>query len=100
MTPFELQFILHYHSSGEDIRGGDFSAPIMEETVERFIGDGLIERTSEDERATDKHPMKLKPTVKLHAFVELLCRTPLPQLVWVDPAVSEKVGLWPPNRNP
>lgn len=36
-------------------------------------------------RTTPEGLMRYQPTPLLHAFVEMLCVTPLPELRWVDP---------------
>lgn len=84
MTPLELSICLHYHSMGEDMRWcvDENGAPIRGETMDKLMADGLLVMQA---RQTPIALMQYQPTPKLHAFVAMLCATPLPVHTWADP---------------
>lgn len=77
MTPYEISIALHYHSRTDDFDHNH--GMIWEPTVKWFLEQGLLE--PEPPEAT----RRFKPTQKLHAFVEMLCETPLPIQKWIRP---------------
>lgn len=86
MTPLELEIILHYHSSPTDLPWcvDDDPAPCRDDTMNGLVGAGLLVR-ERPQNAPGRDNRQFYPTDKLHAFVEMLCSTPLPQQEWVDP---------------
>ena len=83
MSPLEIEIALHYYYSTVDFRGGDFSAPAVRDAIERFRDDyKLLEPTDSMDVYHDPH---YRLTARGHAFVEALCRTPLPVQMWVMP---------------
>jgi hypothetical protein len=91
-SPLELGILLHYHSSPEDmwwcVEG---TAPIRDQTMAGLVNQGLLERILNG--GFGDPPLRhFRPTPKLHAFVNLLCKTPLPVQKWVDPRTDEIVN--------
>lgn len=82
MTPLELSICLHYHGHCEDMPWVKESAPIKPDTMSRLVSHGLL---TLNDPAIVKTGMLYGPTDKLHAFVEMLCATPLPEHRFVDP---------------
>lgn len=85
MTPLKLEIALHYHCHSNDYRDGNFDAPAVREALAEFDAEGLLKPGT---------PTRYKPTARLHAFVELLCLTPLPVQAWIDPKQGAQ-NLWP-----
>ena len=88
MTPPEISICLHYYCSPEDMRWCVEldGAPCRDATMLGLIERGLIVDTLLDTRPDDPgRGSRFKRTEKLDAFVELLCKTPLPEKKWIDP---------------
>lgn len=51
MTPFEISIILHYYSCANDFRDGDFSAPILEPTLEKFVQEAFLRHANSGSRS-------------------------------------------------
>lgn len=79
MTPLEIEILLHYATRATDYRNGDFSAPAVRDAVERFVGAGLL--VERDPGQTPLYWMLERG----HAYVDALCKLPLPVQVWVIP---------------
>ena len=73
MTPLEIHILLHYSHSPRDFREGDFSAPIVGETITRFAKIGLLKRVPAPQ-VTPSYEIDERGKV----FVEALCTLPLP----------------------
>lgn len=80
MSPLELEICLWYHSRTTDMPWIGSGAPIVDEEMDKLISMELLERGHYKDTK-----MNYRPTPKLHAFVELLCATPLPIQKWIDP---------------
>lgn len=85
MTPLELDILLHYYSHANDWRDGDFTAPVCDETFNKFMLQGLLTRNIGDPNSGAEPNPQYRPTDRLNAFVHLLCKTPLPVQVWCHP---------------
>jgi len=80
MTPYEINVALHYHSHVDDF--SHQGAPIWDETAKWFLDNGLLVMRFHEDPA---YPRIYDPTPKLHAYVEMLCETPLPVQKWIRP---------------
>lgn len=86
MTPLELEICLWYNSRCEDMPWVMGDAPIRDRVVGELIDLGLLRETPKSDTT-----MRYGPTDKLHAFISMLCKTPLPALSWVNPVTNEHV---------
>lgn len=99
MTPLEIEILLHYHCRATDYRDGDFSAPAVKETIERFRADGLIAelifqpipKTGRGHAPAPRYAL----TERGQAMVDALCAVPLPSwepgrwiTSWLRPATA------------
>jgi hypothetical protein len=80
MSPYDIEILLHYHSRTDDWSGPSAGNALHRETMRRFVQDGLLSRCEEPAASRD-----YEPTERLHAYVEGLCRVPLPVQRWVVP---------------
>jgi hypothetical protein len=83
MSPLEINVLLHYYCCRTDYRDGDFSAPAVQDAIERFRDThNLLEPTHSMDVYHDQH---YQITERGSAFVEALCNMPLPVKTWVIP---------------
>jgi hypothetical protein len=87
MTPLKIEILLHYYCSPEEYREGDLSAPAVEEAIEWFLDNGLLELA--DHRDKEKCGGSFRATDRAKALIEAWCNTPLPVSVWVIPERAE-----------
>lgn len=80
MTPFEISIMLHYATSSNDFRDGDFSAPILPGTLQKLAAEELLEGSCFG--PGDPH---FHITPRGAAYVDHLCAMPLPVCKWVLP---------------
>ncbi len=88
MTPLELQICLHYHTHVEEMQWIFSGAPITEQTMDDLVHLDLLKRNPKYKQG--KGAVQFLPTEKLHAYVEILCETPLPIQKWIDPRKDAK----------
>lgn len=81
MTPYEIEVFLHHAASSAPFPRAD--APIYPETVEGLIRSNLLARYGE----------AFRPTAFGMAFREMLCATPLPQILTVDPRTGDRIEV-------
>ncbi len=79
MTPLEISIVLHYHTTVTDMPWVLSDAPVRDQVVNGLIENGLIERAGPGDKTI------YVPTEKCRQFALMLCRTPLPQVAWIDP---------------
>jgi hypothetical protein len=86
-SPAELAVIIWYHSHVDDCGkcNDDVSFPGI--TFSNLVEAGLLIDTINHKQQDTRQ--RFKPTDKLHAYVEILCATPLPVQKWVE-GVKEK----------
>jgi hypothetical protein len=48
MTPLQIEILLHYHSRPNDFNEGDFRAPAVYETIQKFAEDKALVLCSRD----------------------------------------------------
>lgn len=84
MSPLELAILMHYYWSPNDFRDGDFTAPMVRATIERF--------RDQDELLCLNHGGVGDATYKLtqrgRVFLDHLMAQPLPVQAWVMPNVD------------
>ena len=78
MTPNDIDVLLHYHVSLRLHERAD--APAVEEAVQRFLRDGILEHNGDF----------YDTTARGKAWVEMILRVPYPRLEWVEKWVDEK----------
>lgn len=87
MTPLQIGICLHYHSMVDDDPWLESGAAIVAETFRAFVQNGLLEETM-----GPKAKRRFDPTPRLHAYISLLCGTPLPEMAWMDPRTKEAIN--------
>lgn len=80
MTPLELKLLLHYHLS-RDLYPLS-TRYIKEATRDMFVAELII--ANEDTRG-------YKTTAKGAALIAMLCQTPMPEQVYIDPRTGERI---------
>lgn len=79
MCPLEIEILLWYYTRANDYRDGDFSAPAVRETIDRFRGeDGLIAPTVAPTNGEQKVERAYRLTDRGQAYVNALMALPLP----------------------
>ncbi len=88
MTPLEIEILMHYACKADDYRDGDHSAPAVKDALNRFTGDEALLR-HEGFRPEKFGDGRLKAryavTPRARAYLEALCKVPLPQERWMLP---------------
>lgn len=82
MSPLEISICLHYHSTPGDDPWLALNAPIKDNVMGKLVIAGLLERLVNGGINELPH---FRATAKLHAYVNMLCLSPLPQQAWIDP---------------
>lgn len=75
MTPNDLEIILHCHTCA--LPHPRLHAAAVREAIEKFLADGLIERTTDQEEI-------YRTTERGVAWVTMLLVTPYPKRAWID----------------
>ena len=89
MSPLQIKILLHYHYSPYDYRNGDFSAPAVREAIDAFRDvSGLLRWRSGEEKLMEPGATYAL-TERGQAYVEQICRVPLPVQVWTYPKEAE-----------
>lgn len=86
-TPLHIELMIHYCCSCSPFPRAD--APAVIDYTRQLIECGLVEETADDPRRN------YRATPMGEAFLELVCRTPLPRLAWVAP--TGEVIAYSPN---
>lgn len=79
-TPLHIELMIHYRCSAA--RFARPEAPAVIDYTQELIAHGLVEPVLEPRQ----YPHDYRATEKGEAFLEMICRTPLPRLAWVTPA--------------
>lgn len=83
MTPFRIQFLLHYHCQVADFP--HLNSPYGKETAEEFLKLGLIERLESNAAG-----IQYGPNIEaLDAYVKALTEVPLPTKRWIVESLTE-----------
>ena len=97
MSPLEIEILLHYYYCPGDYQNGDFSAPAVEDAIERFRDvHNLLEPTQSMDVHHDPH---YRITERGRVFVEALCNMPLPIKTWVMPKRGVAGQFTEPNSD-
>ena len=89
MVPYEIDILLWYHTRAEDHPDLYRRPPIWPETIRRFVDEGLLWCSTEDERNHPTHPMAYQMLPRGNAYCDALQAVPLPRSTWVID--------WPPS---
>ena len=82
MSPYEIEILLSLHCSPAEL--SQAKTPLLDRTLHDFENEGLI--------APYKRESGWTTTPKGAAFVDMLCATPLPKQIWVDPRTEKAIG--------
>lgn len=74
MTPYQIEILIHHHASRA--RFSRDAAPLYAPTVKAFIDDDIL---------TTRPDGSIGTTERGNALVSMLCSTPYPKKMWVDP---------------
>ena len=80
MTPFEVEFLLHYHCSDDEFRHSN--SPAGQEAIEKFIKAGILYKR-EDGTHFAIH-------IALDLYIKEILSVPLPVQTWVMPSNTTK----------
>lgn len=87
MSPLQIKILLHYHYSAYDYT--ESNAPAVREAIDRFRDvDGLLRLKSIEETIMEPGA-RYTLTDRGQAYVEQICRVPLPVQVWTYPKEAE-----------
>lgn len=76
LTPLTILMAIHLVTRGDGLAGyPNVDRPPQKEVIAWFFVHGIIDREDLQGRATDK----------AKAWVDLICQTPMPVQLWVDP---------------
>lgn len=90
MTPLKLELCIHYACRMNDHPWLASGAPIVGETFNDLVKDGLLCDTAF--KQSPDQPAYVG-TDKNKAFVEMLTQTPLPVAKWIDPRTQQTTAL-------
>ncbi len=76
MTPFQITIALHYIFATTDFNNGDFSAPVVQNTINQLTAGGLLVPNTSGTKAT------LMATAGLQMYATILSAIKLPSRVW------------------
>lgn len=82
MTPLEISILLHYYCSTTDFRGGDFSAPAVDDAMRWFAENDLLQPTGSHPNAGPEYAI----TERGRVYIEALRAVPLPEKRRVMPS--------------
>jgi len=88
MTPLEIEIMLHYRCTPTDYRGGDFSAPVVREAIDKFkspVGTWTVSGMLEEVPREEVKEAIYRITEKGRIYVGALCCVPIPVQTWVMP---------------
>lgn len=80
MTPNDIEILLHYYTTPEPHER--VSAPAVIKAIKNFRQRGILEDSD--------NPSGLRVSEKGEKLVEMLCETPDPINVWIDPRSMNK----------
>lgn len=76
MTPLELSILLHYYSSADDFREGNFSSPAVREAIDNFIATDML---TEDATRQRNYILSFRAIY----FIEFILTIPTPKTRYV-----------------
>jgi len=79
-SPADIEVILHFNSSTE--RHPRQDAPAVANAINGYLTDDIL-------RPSGVHPSGLDITERGRAWVEMICDTPYPEQVWLDPRTKQ-----------
>ena len=82
MTPNDIEVLLHCHVS--PVIHPRYDEPAVKETIENFCSRGILEPYGD-------HLTVFQTTARGQALVLMLCQTPLPEQVFIDPRTESRV---------
>lgn len=79
MTPNDLEILHSYYISTQPVRHERFGAPVVQEAIENFVTNGILQQYNTSDRYTI--------TEKGKVFMRMILKTPRPVKVdrWFDP---------------
>lgn len=88
VSPLALHIAIHYATRCNDFE--NMVSPAQVSIFEQFASEGILREPTDEERA-DGWDNKWIATEKCRAWVSLMCKTPLPIQIWIDPRNEEVV---------
>ena len=82
MSPYEIELLLDIHCSPAELPNA--KVPLLDRTLNDFENEGLIVPDSSFDSGWTT-------TLRGEALVKMLCDTPMPKQVWIDPRSGEIV---------
>lgn len=80
VTPLAIEMLIHFVCTVAPWPRQN--APACQEMREWFVEMGLLEVVADDR-------WNAKATPRAHAWLDLICETPLPEQRWVDPRIEK-----------
>ncbi len=87
-TPLAIEMLLHFYCTSEPFLRQN--APACMETLRMLADSGLVKPDDREGRAMEG---AFQTTERGASLVAMLCRTPLPISLWVDPRTGKVVDL-------
>lgn len=87
VTPLVADMAIHYATCCNDYRDIHY-APAIKEAIVWLVKHGIIRMTTSEEREAGWEGI-YSGTEKGRAWVDLMCKTPFPIEMWVDPRTEE-----------
>lgn len=81
MTPYQIEILIHHHTSSARFERDN--APLYATIVRQFIESGILETLPDG---------SIRTTERGVCLVEMLCATPMPKMIWVDPRCINAAG--------
>ena len=91
MSPVQIQIALHYATQNTEYNNGDFSDPLVTNTIQQFQDSGLLDKKPADMMQpiilnADGTAPPLQSTFNasegLQLYIDELSKVPLPRLIW------------------
>lgn len=76
-TPNDIEILLHCHVSHEP--HPRLHAPAVQEAINRFVKDDILYKLGGTYNTTKRGA----------AWVEMICKTPYPELIYIDPRATD-----------
>lgn len=89
ISPVGIEAMLHYYYSPEPHQMYDSTA--VREATAVFLQNELVEPRPLDKESVRFGPPLYQCTEKGRAWVEMICTTPLPQIVWINPNTRKPI---------
>ena len=78
MSPLKISILLHYYCIGEDYRDGDFSAPAVQQALDDFCEEKMLQPMVNDHRHGPNDTRHYEIAERGEVFVKALQELPLP----------------------